>query len=352
MTSNHVLYLALFVPYTYYLLSSERLSADSPPSTTRYVCHFASRSMILTRSSREQNNLTPRLSTEVWETIIDHVASIFDRGRTRNLAACARVCHAWVPRAKMHLFRFIATGFLKKRTFLSLENSVRSKPFLLKYTRNVSIRGIQTTADVETTRFLVTRHMPNLEQCNISDLKLERSHPLLPRFPSGAKHVKKLVLTSCVTEDINQLGRFVTSFRSLSTFILFLDDDWSPRLTLSHLQFNRPKCSLSCLTIKALSGISVLLGYFITAHPFISHLKHLLVSWSYDKLDSVVREITDLLHHCSQSLEELTLILGSVFVSYYDYGLSGTGMRFMLTLRNTSFLGPNVICCIRYSHVR
>ncbi|KAK7684202.1 hypothetical protein QCA50_012526 [Cerrena zonata] len=249
-----------------------------------------------------------KFPTEVYETIIDYVAEISGSDR-RHLGSCARVCRAWVPRAQMCLFSVIAFSFPPQlQSLLSFQHTIRRKPFLLRYIK--SFNADYHDGAPRPTTLLTAYHMPGLERCYIASLDLKRAPPSLYRFPSSASSVQVLRLYDCETGDINQLCRFLTSFRSLSTLVL----SW-PRYTifgghdLPHLQFNRSKCSLKTLDIQFETNISVVLGSFIKARPFVAHLKHLTLAippfHSYHK--STVQEITDLLQHCSDSLEEFTM---------------------------------------------
>lgn len=223
---------------------------------------------------------SPRLPAELCETIIDCVADILDGTLSQDLTVCARVCRAWVPRVQMHLFHIIRIRLVDGNTFRNLESALRRKRYLLGYIRTLSVRGsdwepIRNRVYVQTTNFLITRHVPSLGQCTIDHLELEKSHTFLLRFPTCAKSLRKLRLTNCETRNVLQLCRFVTSFRSLSTLVLTSDHPWSPQLPLPHLQYNRSKSSLRCLAIEATPGISLLLDHFIKASPFVAHLKHL-----------------------------------------------------------------------------
>ncbi|KAK7683240.1 hypothetical protein QCA50_013502 [Cerrena zonata] len=260
----------------------------------------ADREQVVFRSSK--------FPTEVYETIIDYVAEISGSDR-RHLGRCTRVCRAWVPRAQMCLFSIIAFNFPPQfQSLLSFQHAVRRKPFLLNYIK--SFNADYHDGAPQPATLLTSYHMPSLEQCYIASLDLKRAHPSLYRFPSSASSVQVLRLYDCETGDINQLCRFLTSFRSLSTLVL----SW-PRYTilgghgLPHLQFNRSKCSLQTLDIQFETHLSTVLGSLIKVHPFVAHLKYLTLAippfHSYHK--PTVPEITDLLQHCSDSLEELTM---------------------------------------------
>ncbi|KAK7684214.1 hypothetical protein QCA50_012538 [Cerrena zonata] len=128
-----------------------------------------------------------------------------------------------------------------------------------------------------------------------------------------------LQLDFCRTGDINQLCRFLTSFRSLSILSLKCDSiaTFHGR-DLPHLQFNRSKSSLKILAVEFVPNLSALLNSFIKASPFVFHLRHLVISCGYYKISSTaLQDITALLQHCSQSLEEVTVHLGSFSVKSY-----------------------------------
>ncbi|KAK7684209.1 hypothetical protein QCA50_012533 [Cerrena zonata] len=161
--------------------------------------------------------------------------------------------------------------------------------------------------------------MPRLQKCNISRLDLTIAHPSLYRFPSSTPLLHLLCLDYYTTEKANQLCRFLTSFRSLSilTITQSLPTIHPIRGHFPHLQFNRSKCALRtlALVLEGKPNLSTLLESFIKAPPFVSHLRHLIVAYSSELTPSPsfeVRDITELLEHCSQSLEEVTVIVGHI----------------------------------------
>ncbi|KAK7683232.1 hypothetical protein QCA50_013494 [Cerrena zonata] len=283
-----------------------------------------------------------RFPTEIYELIIDYVAGEPHFGGLRHfgrwwplvrfLARCALVCRAWVPRAQMHLFYAIdlsKTPSLRD-THLELTSfraAVQRKPFLLPYIKllciaNDSLKSSQIT-------ILSSYHMPSLKACSISSLNLAEVHPSLYRFPSSATSLQILWLDFCLTGDANQLCRFLTSFRSLAIVVV----TWSQRKRLRrkkaptfggrdlpHLQFNRSKCSLQTLALTLGRNLPALLKTFIKARPFVSHLRHLILAYP-PGIRSSLQDITELLEHCSQSLEEVTVILGS-WLNYLEIVVS------------------------------
>ncbi|KAK7684205.1 hypothetical protein QCA50_012529 [Cerrena zonata] len=154
--------------------------------------------------------------------------------------------------------------------------------------------------------------MPSLKACSIFFLELTKVYPSLYRFPSSATSLKILWLHSCRTGDVNRLCQFLTSFRSLS--IVTITWDLGHPLggrDLPHLQFNRSKCSLRTLALSLEHNLPALLKTFIKARPFVSHLRHLIVSYGNClRTSNSLQDITELLEHCSESLEEVTVIWG------------------------------------------
>ncbi|KAK7683249.1 hypothetical protein QCA50_013511 [Cerrena zonata] len=275
---------------------------------------------------REQHvECSSKLPTEIYETIIDYMGErlFYESHNTEDLVQCARVCRAWVPRVQMHLFSAIipASDFMYTRRSLSgFQDAIRRKPFLLQYIKMFEANYHDKAP--QPTTLLTSYHMPNLKRCSIPSLDLKTAHSSLSRFPSSATSVQILELSRCETYDVNQLLRFLTSFRSLARLILL----WSEGTTLSghdlpHLQFSRSKCSLQALAIQLTPNLSMLLRTFIKARPFVSHLRSLVISYDdsdYSGSFSLLQEITELLWHCSQSLEEVTVILGVFWMASYE----------------------------------
>ncbi|KAK7683225.1 hypothetical protein QCA50_013487 [Cerrena zonata] len=263
-----------------------------------------------------------RLPTEIYEIIIDHVAvTVSGHYNRSDLARCARVCWAWVPRAQMHLFSSIVLLLPPvKQPIASFQRAVRQKRFLLQYIKAMTCSVEYTATRSRQMTLLTSYHMPNLKQCYISYLDLKTEHPSLSRFPSSATSLQKLELMYCNTGDVNQLCRFLTSFRSLSIVVITWPLDPAFRgHDLPHLQFNRSKCSLRTLALGFTPNLSPLLKSFIKARPFISHLRHLIVPCErFTTASSSLQDTTELLEHCSQSLEEVTVIVGHVVMAKFD----------------------------------
>ncbi|KAK7683251.1 hypothetical protein QCA50_013513 [Cerrena zonata] len=270
-------------------------------------------------SSLQTGDCSGNLPMEIYEIIIDYVAEVSDFDRRSALARCARVCRAWVPRAQMHLFSSIVPYFpYKDRQLVGVQDAVRRKPFLLQYIKSFNAAYDEMPRP---TTLLTAYHMRSLKQWTISRLDLSTTHPSLSKFASSTTSLHLLQLLCCKTKNINHLCRFLTSFGSLSILVL----SWSNSMPfhghdLPHLQFSRSKSSLRTLAIQFTPNISLLLQSFTRACPFVARLKRLIFSWNprYDgtPVSSPVPEITELLWHCSQSIEEVAVILGGFWVSF------------------------------------
>ncbi|KAK7683248.1 hypothetical protein QCA50_013510 [Cerrena zonata] len=280
---------------------SKQTARNSIPSTLGSGCQVSDRGQVSSHFSK--------FPTEVYETIIDYVAKLCYKGRWRDLANCALVSRAWVPRAQMHLFSSI--HFEHKDSVISFQYAVRRKPFLLQYI--ISFQADYYNIIPRPTTLLTSYFMRNLKQCCILSLDLRTAHSSLSRFPSLATSLQLLEIHGWMNGDVNQLCRFLVSFRSLTMLTIA----WSNRtpfrgLDLPHLHLSCSKSSLRALIIRFKPHISRVLQFLIKARPFVTHLKHFIIAWDYrrDISSTPVQEITELLQHCSRSLEEVTVIFG------------------------------------------
>ena len=247
---------------------------------------------------------------------------IFDDKRNRDLANCALVCIAWVPRAQMHLFTCILPIEFDDRLFASFWQAVKQKPFLLNYTNRISIVGskgicvYKGTTEAETTGFLATCRMPNLIHLTIQFLDLSSSHPLRSRFPILSKTLKALTVIECLTDNVNQLCRFITSFQSLTTLCLGWHVECLVGDLMQHMHVNRSRCnsSIENLAVKLVPRFHALFDALSRTGPFISNLKRLIIAYDYGTLreSSLFAELREVLLHCSRSLEKVTFVTGEL----------------------------------------
>ena len=252
------------------------------------------------------------------------VADIFDYYRNRDLASCSYVCRAWAPRSQMHLFSIVQSRAPRGQS--SFQYAIRNKPFLLRYIRSIRLsykKALTSSFNMLSANLLSIYRMENLQQCSIYDLSLETKHLWLPNLTVSMKSVQTLHLIGCKTAVAHQLGRFITSFPSLSTLALY----WGPRIQpidhgVPHLQFNRSNCCLEYLVMEVVPNVSTILGYFIHMPPFVTTLKRILLSWEYVDEHSPIVEISELLLHCSASLEDVTICMKVWFIRYDFVGFS------------------------------
>ncbi|KAK7683239.1 hypothetical protein QCA50_013501 [Cerrena zonata] len=275
-----------------------------------------------TRDRGHDIECSRRVPIEIYERIIDHVAEECQSLERGYIARCVRVCREWVPRAQMQLFSVInlLQYINRPSTLAGFRAAVQRKPFLLQFIKFLDIDNNNHMS--QQTTIFSSYHMPYLQWCKISGLDLSRVHLALYRFPSSATSLQILYLDVCKTRNLNQLCRFLTSFRSLSIVIIeFSLDNPLSGPNLPHLQFNRSKCPLQILALELKPNLSTLLKYFIKSPPFVSHLRHLIIAYSDRPMSPhPLQDITELLEHCSQSLEEVTVICGAWRV-YFEYSL-------------------------------
>ena len=152
--------------------------------------------------------------------------------------------------------------------------------------------------------------MPWFDYLTIRDLDLSREHKSIHRMVTSSS-VTMLELRTCKTRSTAQLGRFITSFPSLSSLCL---RSWT--LCPSGLQDTGIRCSGSKSSIRRMvlnpvQNMSGLLDYFLKARPFVTNLNELILQWEYtesiDQNTSLLQGLNELFHHCSQNLEKLTI---------------------------------------------
>lgn len=142
--------------------------------------------------------ISPKLHIEVCENVIDCISDICDKHSIQDLAHCARVCRAWVPRAQMHLFSFVY--ILPIIAPLGIQYALHRKSFLLK-----NINSFEENYDgmSRPTNSLTAYRVPSLKRCSVYMLYLETAHY---RFPSSALSLHALEHSrQCKTKDVNRL---------------------------------------------------------------------------------------------------------------------------------------------------
>ena len=141
----------------------------------------------------------------------------------------------------------------------------------------------------------------------MENLNLEREHHYLIAMAPTFTCVKTMELNGCVSRNAGRLGRFITSFPSLSELKM---SGLSIRPSSSMFPQYRPASScLQELNLTLGANVHLLLDYFVQAGPFVTHLTKLVLKWVYfddvEQHSSVLQGVGGLLKHCGRSLEKL-----------------------------------------------
>ncbi|KAI0922773.1 hypothetical protein AcW1_002660 [Taiwanofungus camphoratus] len=186
------------------------------------------------------------LPIEVWEDIIDHVASAM-WWRRHTLLACALTCHAWYPRSLVNLVRRVV---LSRRSQLNgFSKLITSKPCLGDHIEEIYVDSVDPQRDAASVLASFpaqlarrARRVERLQFGNV-DWCLAPLHP---------KYFYVLAEFASVT----QLRLVATKFHSLG-------------------QFGRLICSLPNLSILRMSALQLLEGQYNlgSSQQFVSHLR-------------------------------------------------------------------------------
>ena len=258
----------------------------------------------------------PSLPQEVCEGVIDHTAQfVHDSVHTTessdvqylysSLTACALVCHAWVPRAQMHLYSDV---HLTGHGILSFKYAIRRKPYLARFVQKLRI--LVRWGDTPISHLLATHRLPNLQYLSIERLDLQREHDAFFKFALSATAVRSLTLVEMKKCTGAQLRRLIASFRSLTDLSLSCGDLPDPINQHYHRHLYRPlhksNTYLRSLTIPLELNANLLLDWFSNIQ-----LQSLTLSWHHSvfpmsQMRSIFTGVPALLRSCSKSVEELT----------------------------------------------
>ena len=193
--------------------------------------------------------LRPAIPTEVVENIIDAVARLvwrFHRQgiemRTCSLHACSLVARSWVPRSRIHLFRFVQLcSDWRARRFL---NSLTQSPALGQYVETIQIwprnRDERTCGWIFKTLSslpLLLPHLCELAFCDLPDLRPE-CIAVLSRFGT----VESLLLFELTRQSLWEVVQLINRFPQLRRLQL-LGCDWK----LPGRYYSRKQHSLTTL---------------------------------------------------------------------------------------------------------
>lgn len=243
-----------------------------------------------------------RLPQEICDRIIDMSGLA-----SRPLLAFCLVCRAWLPRARLHLFRWAclenesqAQGFLRM---------VSTYPRYGEFTKNLSISGSpkEGTDDGPSCQWihrivlLLPPLLPNLQELDLISLPV--LHPTFPILCSRFKTVHSLSLTSNNEMSFCEVIKLVNGFPSLRSLDLDIDDELRG-VARFHKRRRQP---LATLRVNLPSAFKTQgeFAKWIVARQSASQLAE--VTWSvWSNLDA---NLDAILERCSQTLKELTLTL-------------------------------------------
>ena len=244
--------------------------------------------------------------TPVWwkDLGLDHVLALEDEDRQRQetLLTCMLVCRTWLPRARCAFYRWIS---VTKRNNVQVQGSLQTNPSLGPIVKELYFNRTQIW------HFIELCSLTKLETLRIEKYDLFREHKSLQRVLMSLTTLRCLHLRSIKESGIKELTELLNSLPSLSELFIRL-------YTLSYDSFDddrdnagppqpNPSFSLRSFNFELKPGISKLLAWLINSETALTDLKDLVVSCSHSEERSCFGGIRDLLHHCGDSLESLTL---------------------------------------------
>ena len=305
----------------------------------------------MTKLVRESNMLPwcSSLPQEVCEGVIDHIAQLvhesvhttesFDvQYLYSSLTACALVCHAWVPRAQMHLYSDV---HLTGHGILSFKYAIRRKPYLARFVQKLQI--MVRWGDTPISHLLATHRLPNLQHLSIGRLDLQREHDAFFKFALSATAVRSLRLVETKKCTGAQLRRLIASFRSLTDLSLSCGDLPDPIDQHYHPHLYRPlyksNTYLRSLTIPLKLNANPLLDWFSNIQ-----LQSLTLSWYHavfpmSQMRSIFTGVPSLPQSYSKSIEELTCKARLYYPSLInDFSSLGKWLKRYFHLKDLSFI--------------
>ncbi|KAK7689459.1 hypothetical protein QCA50_007251 [Cerrena zonata] len=308
----------------------------------------------------------PALPTEVWEYIIDLLVKHYTRpGRLYNdsinlrndLLSCALVCHAWYPRAQMHLGVYILIKGSKLSTYGKLIQKVpilctfaKKFEFRNQYTENPDDKVVDRTVGTVSHAVRVAHKLPHIHTLVVDDINLSIENPHLPRYVTALTSIKKLYFYTYTPTKIAQLARFIVGFRNISTLVLYVpiivESNPLPLPTPCY----RTKSSLKRLNLIMQPGGHLLVDWLVKGHFFTTFLQVLQVIFQYTISQSEValtmQGVQSLLDNCGghlkgwyfqakiavddfQDIPQVSLATHSV-LKYLQFKVSGLWFKYAL----------------------
>ncbi|KAK7689663.1 hypothetical protein QCA50_007458 [Cerrena zonata] len=263
------------------------------------------------------------LPVEVWENVIDllvegyttHARSYSDGVSLRNdLIHCALVCHAWLPRAQMHLCVYIYVVGSGLSTYEKLINrmpklciSAKELQFQNIYTGDAN--GTVADRTVETISHVVriAHKLPHVHTLFVDDINLSIEHPYLPKYVTALTSIKALKFYTRTPTRLVQLAHFIAGFKNISELVLEV-----PIVLESNPLSLKPcyttKSTLTRLYLLMQPGGYLLLDWLVKAHSFTTSLHILQVRFldaiSQSELALTMQSLQYMLNNCASHLKE------------------------------------------------
>lgn len=295
-----------------------------PDSVTSSSLPMAASSVSLISRESSTHIMMPRLPTEVWENVIDILVEYYTRlERTysdsvnlrNDLLSCALVCHAWYPRAQMHLGVYIYIEGSKLSVYERLIHKVpilctsaKEFDFRNQYTEDPDDKVEDRTVETVSHAVRVVHKLPHTHTLVFYDINLSIEHPHLPRYVTALTSIKKLYFYTYTPTRIAQLARFIVGFRNISTLVLLVPIAVESNPLPLPTPCYKTKSSLTRLDLYMQPGGHLLVDWLVKAHFFTSSLQILQVvlkdSIPQSEIALTMQGLQSLLDNCGGYLKE------------------------------------------------
>ncbi|KAK7689466.1 hypothetical protein QCA50_007258 [Cerrena zonata] len=294
-----------------------------PDSVSSFPVMATSSASLISRES-STHIIMPRLPTEVWENIIDLLVEYYTRPfRTgfdsvnlkKELLSCALVCHAWYPRAQMHLGVYIFIHGSKLSTYEKLIHKVpilctsaKEFEFMNQYTKDPDDKVPDRTVETVSHAVRVAHKLPHTHTLVVSDINLNIEHPHLPRYVTALTSIKNLQFYTYPPTRLAQLARFIIGFRNISTLVLYVPIAMESNPLPLPTPCYKTKSSLTELDLIMQPGGHLLLDWLVKTYSFTTSLQILQVAFDLpipqSEVDLTMQGLQSLLDNCSGHLKQ------------------------------------------------
>ncbi|KAK7689456.1 hypothetical protein QCA50_007248 [Cerrena zonata] len=294
-----------------------------PDSVSSSPIMAASSASLISRES-SAHIMMPELPTEVWEHAIDLLVEYYicteriynhSVNLRNDLLSCALVCHAWYPRAQMHLGVYICIEGSKLSIYEKLIHKVpilctsaREFDFRNQYIENPDDKVADRTVETVSHAVRVAHKLPHTHTLIVNDINLSLEHPHLSRYVTALTSIKNLKFYTSTPTRLAQLARFILGFRNISTLLLGV----SIAVKSNHLLLTTPcyktKSSLTRLYLSIQPGGHLLLDWLVKLHSFTTSLQILQVILEdpipQSEVALTMQDVQSLLNNCGDHLKD------------------------------------------------